>query len=120
MNSPAIWGSQIGSFNENSSILGVGEIKILHHPQNETYRMLMRREQIFKLVLNQLITEEFTMKLMNTSGKAFCWTGMNYAEDQGVAEQLALRFKNEDLAQIFKNKMDECVEKVKIISASNK
>lgn len=93
-------------------ILGVGEIKILHHAINGTYRLLLRREQIFKLVLNQLISTDFNMSPMNNSPKAFCWAGMNYAENPGEAEQLAIRFKNEDLASSFKKSMDECVEKL--------
>lgn len=87
-------------------------MKILHHPGNGTYRLLLRREQIFKLVLNQLITSEFHMSPMNNSPKAFCWTGMNYAEGNAEAEQLAIRFKNEDLASSFQKKIDECMEKV--------
>lgn len=84
-------------------------MKILHHPTNGTYRLLLRREQIFKLVLNQLITSEFHMSPMNNSPKAFCWAGMNYAEGSGEAEQLAIRFKNEDLASAFQKKIDECM-----------
>lgn len=87
-------------------------MKILHHPSNGTYRLLLRREQIFKLVLNQLITSEFHMSPMNNSPKAFCWAGMNYAEGSAEAEQLAIRFKNEDLASNFQKKIDECLEKV--------
>jgi E3 SUMO-protein ligase RanBP2 len=87
-------------------------VKILHHPQNNTYRLLLRREQVHKLVLNQLITGDFSMKLMNTSGKAYLWNGMNYADPEGAAEQLAVRFKNEDLAQSFKVQIDKCLEKL--------
>lgn len=92
--------------------VGVGELKILHHAANGTYRLLLRREQIFKLVLNELINSEFHMSPMNNSPKAFCWAGMNYAEGSGEAEQLAIRFKNEDLAASFKKKVDECLEKL--------
>jgi E3 SUMO-protein ligase RanBP2 len=84
-------------------------LKILHHPNNNTYRLLLRREQIFKLVLNQLITPDFHMSQMNNSPKAFCWFGMNYAEGGGETEQLAVRFKNEDLAKTFEQKVDDCV-----------
>ena len=87
-------------------------MKILHHPTNGTYRLLLRREQIFKLVLNQLISDDFSMSMMNNSGKAFCWGGMNYAEGAGSSEQLAVRFKNEDLAAQFKAKMEECLSKI--------
>ena len=94
------------------TFVGVGELKILHHATNGTYRLLLRREQIFKLVLNQLITSDFHMSQMNNSPKAFCWVGMNYAEGGGEAEQLAVKFKNEDLAAGFKTKLDECVNVV--------
>lgn len=87
-------------------------MKILHHANNGTYRLLLRREQIFKLVLNQLITTEFHMSPMNNSQKAFCWTGMNFTEGANEAEQLAIRFKNEDLASAFKRKIDECLDKL--------
>ncbi len=49
---------------------------------------------------------------MNTSGKAYLWNGMNYADPEGAAEQLAVRFKNEDLAQSFKVQIDKCLEKL--------
>jgi E3 SUMO-protein ligase RanBP2 len=90
----------------------VGEMKILYHPKNQTYRMLLRREQIFKLVLNQLISADIHMAPMENSPKAFCWAGMNYAEGNGEAEQLAIRFKNEDLATKFKAKLEECQAKM--------
>lgn len=47
---------------------------------------------------------------MNNSPKAFCWAGMNYAEGgEGEAEQLAVRFKNEDLASNFLMKLNEAI-----------
>lgn len=52
------------------------------------------------------------MTPMNNSPKAFCWVGVNYAEGSGEAEQLAIRFKNEDLANTFKNKVDDCIAKL--------
>lgn len=52
------------------------------------------------------------MSPMNNSPKAFCWNGLNYAEGTGEAEQLAIRFKNEDLAGSFQKKVDEVLEKV--------
>jgi E3 SUMO-protein ligase RanBP2 len=86
-------------------------LKILHHPANNTYRMLLRREQIFKCVLNQYISPDVNMSPMENSTKAFCWAGMNYAEGIAVAEQLALRFKNEELANKFQTTVNECLKK---------
>lgn len=96
----------------NFLLLGIGEIKVLSHAGNGTYRLLLRREQIYKLVLNQLITTDLHMSPMNNSQKAFCWTGLNFTEGNNEAEQLAIRFKNEDLASNFKLKIDECIRQL--------
>lgn len=69
----------------------------------------MRREQIFKLVLNQAVTEDFECKPMNKSGKAYCWGAMNHAEQPGQLEQLAVRFKNTDIATRFEEMVQSCV-----------
>lgn len=91
--------------------LGVGELKILHHPVNGTYRFVLRREQIHKLVLNQKISKSLHLQPMDNSPKAFVWTGLNFAEStEGEAEQLAARFKNEDLANKFLEKVNETIE----------
>lgn len=40
---------------------------------------------------------------------------MNYAEGAGELEQLAVRFKNEDLANKFKIMIEDCQAKVAVI-----
>lgn len=50
---------------------------------------------------------------MNTSDKAWVWAGMNYSEDETKLEQLAVKFKNTELAQAFKKCIDETVLKVR-------
>lgn len=73
----------------------------------------MRREQIFKLVLNHVITNDLHVTPMNNSGKAFVWATMNHADEGPQLEQLAARFKNEDLASSFKSALDLCQEKLR-------
>lgn len=73
----------------------------------------MRREQIFKLVLNQNITVDFNMSPMQGSPKAFSWAGMNYSEEGSALEQLAVRFGKEELATAFRRKIDESIEALK-------
>lgn len=71
----------------------------------------MRREQIHKLVLNQIISDDLHMTPMDNSPKAFMWAGMNFSESkEGETEQLAARFKNEDLANRFMAKVSEAIE----------
>lgn len=72
----------------------------------------MRREQIHKLVLNHVINDDFQMSQMSTSTKAYVWGAMNHSEEGANVEKLAARFKNEILAEQFKNVVDECVQKL--------
>lgn len=61
----------------------------------------MRREQVHKLVLNQLLTADLELQPMQMSDRAWLWGGYNYSEDGCLLEKLAIRFKNTDLAQQF-------------------
>ncbi|XP_036335506.1 E3 SUMO-protein ligase RanBP2-like [Rhagoletis pomonella] len=93
---------------------GVGELKILQHTTKQTYRLVMRREQIHKLVLNHAVGPDFSFNNMNNNPKSFIWATLNYAESgEGEVEKLAVRFKNVDLANKFKQKLNECIEEAK-------
>uniref|UniRef100_A0A1I8MWD0 E3 SUMO-protein ligase RanBP2 n=1 Tax=Musca domestica TaxID=7370 RepID=A0A1I8MWD0_MUSDO len=93
---------------------GVGELKLLMHPVKQSYRLVMRREQIHKLVLNHAITGDFHFANMNNNPKSFVWATMNYAEStEGELEKLAVRFKKVELAENFSAKLKECIDKCK-------
>lgn len=94
---------------------GVGEIKLLHHAVNNSYRLLLRREQVYKCVLNQALSTDFQMNAMKQSDKAFCWVGNNFAEDTqgGSVESLSIRFKNGKIAQGFESAVRNAVEQLK-------
>lgn len=82
-------------------------MKILHHEGHGTYRLLLRREQVHKVVCNLLLTADLEFKTLSSSDKAWVWAGMNYAEEgAGTLEQLAVKFKNAALAQQFKEAVD--------------
>lgn len=51
---------------------------------------------------------------MKSSNKAFCWACMNTTEDNPdpQKELLAIRFKNEEIAEKFKNVLDDCLLKL--------
>lgn len=53
--------------------------------------------------------------MLSNSDKSYCWAGMNMAEEytEPQLERLAVRFKNSDIAQEFKEKVEECVTIVK-------
>lgn len=66
--------------------------------------------QVHKLVLNQLLTKDFELNKLNLSDRAWCWGGINYAEDPAVTEKLAIKFKNSELATEFKNIVDSVIK----------
>lgn len=85
---------------------GVGEMKVLHHTGSGAYRLLLRREQVHKVVLNQLIIPSMDLTAMSMSPNARCWAGMNHAEDTPKLEKLAVRFKV--IIKKFLNNNFEC------------
>ncbi|XP_044766754.1 E3 SUMO-protein ligase RanBP2-like isoform X2 [Coccinella septempunctata] len=97
---------------------GVGQFKILHNPSNNTYRFLLRREQVHKVVLNQLITANLDLQPMTTSDRAWVWAGHNFIEDEMKLEKLAVRFKYEETAKKFQECVQECLKKIEQAAAS--
>ncbi|KAI1899352.1 hypothetical protein AGOR_G00060900 [Albula goreensis] len=91
---------------------GVGDIKILFHPQKRYYRVLMRREQVLKVCANHTIAKGMELKPMNTSTNALVWTATDYAEGDAKVEQLAAKFKTAEVAESFKRKFEECQSRI--------
>ncbi|XP_045510672.1 E3 SUMO-protein ligase RanBP2-like [Colias croceus] len=96
---------------------GIGEMKILYHPERKTYRLLLRREQVHKAVLNMLLFMDLELFPMKNSDRAWTWAGRNYADSAGEQETLAVRFKSVDLATKFQEKVLECVRKLQVAAA---
>ncbi|XP_053601362.1 E3 SUMO-protein ligase RanBP2-like [Plodia interpunctella] len=97
---------------------GVGEMKVLYHPGKKSYRLLLRREQVHKAVLNMLLFMDMELRPMKNSDRAWTWAGRNYAETPaGDQEMLAVRFKSVDLATAFHDKVVECVRKLQASAA---
>ncbi|KAM6095039.1 ranBP2-like and GRIP domain-containing protein 4 isoform 2-T2 [Chlamydotis macqueenii] len=87
---------------------GVGEIKILFHTQKKYYRVLMRRDQVLKVCANHVITKEMNLVPSDTSNNALIWTATDYADGEVKVEQLAVRFKSQEMANSFKKRFEEC------------
>lgn len=92
---------------------GIGEMKILHHAGHGSYRLLLRREQVHKVVCNFLITSDVEFHPLSTSDQAWMWAGMNYAEQEPCVEQLAVKFKSSDLARQFKAHIDNIQQELR-------
>ncbi|KAL3308979.1 E3 SUMO-protein ligase RanBP2 [Cichlidogyrus casuarinus] len=109
---------------------GVGDLKILVKPQvfpsdevnpREEWpavkdsdlgtlvsaRILMRREQVLKLCLNQTISVKtpFNFTPVGASKRVVCWKGVDYSSDEPETELFSLKFKNEETLTHF----NECL-----------
>ncbi|GAB1295127.1 E3 SUMO-protein ligase RanBP2 [Apodemus speciosus] len=95
---------------------GIGDIKILWHTVKNYYRILMRRDQVFKVCANHVITKAMELKPLNVSNNALVWTASDYADGEAKVEQLAVRFKTKEMTDSFKKKFEECQQNIKLQS----
>uniref|UniRef100_A0A6I8P227 E3 SUMO-protein ligase RanBP2 n=1 Tax=Ornithorhynchus anatinus TaxID=9258 RepID=A0A6I8P227_ORNAN len=98
------WDRDVSQWKER----GVGELKILFHTMKKYYRILMRRDQVLKVCANHVITKTMELKPLNTSNNALVWTASDYADGEAKVEQLAVRFKTQEMADSFKRRFEEC------------
>lgn len=95
---------------------GVGDIKILKHKLKNTYRVLMRREQVLKLCANHRINPD--IKLENLNEKQLTWHVQDCSEEQPRSEILLAKFRHEEEATKFKTVFQE-VQKILKTNPSN-
>ena len=89
---------------------GVGSMKILKHKQSNKVRVLMRREQVLKICCNHYLLPHMTLTPLANSDRAWVWyTSGEFSDETCKAEQLAVKFKERDTAQNFKEVFDACV-----------
>lgn len=69
------WDRDLGQWKER----GIGDIKILFHPTQHFYRILMRRDQVLRVCANHTITQCMELKPMNASSSALVWTATDYS-----------------------------------------
>ena len=90
---------------------GLGEFKILHDPETNRHRILMRREHILKICANHTITANMDLKPMTGSDKSWVWnTHADFADEVAKPETLAVRFKTKEIADEFKQKFKNAQE----------
>ncbi|KAL9963475.1 hypothetical protein ACROYT_G026986 [Oculina patagonica] len=97
---------------------GVGDIKLLRNRQSGKMRVLMRRDQVLKICANHQITTDMKLQPNAGSEKSWVWSTLaDFSEQECNAEQLAVRFKSEDIAKQFKETFEECQEMLKTPSS---
>lgn len=80
---------------------GLGEMKILEHKTTKRCRVLMRREQVFKVCANHKITSEMELKEHQGKENAYVWSAMDFADGETKHETLCIKFKTNDQAKRF-------------------
>jgi E3 SUMO-protein ligase RanBP2 len=90
---------------------GAGEMKLLKHKTNQTYRILMRRDQVLKLCANHRVTSDLKLEIYND--KIVRWHAQDYSEGEGKHEYLAARFKTDDEAKKFKAEVENAQNAIK-------
>ncbi|KAK2839618.1 hypothetical protein Q5P01_013358 [Channa striata] len=87
---------------------GVGILKFLKNNSNGRLRVLMRREQVLKVCANHWITTTMNLKPLAGSDRAWIWMANDFSDGDAKLEQLAAKFKSQELAEEFKEKFEEC------------
>ncbi|XP_060533413.1 ran-specific GTPase-activating protein-like [Cylas formicarius] len=94
---------------------GTGELKILRHNENSSFRIVMRRDKTLKVCANHFITPWMELKPNSTNKKAFIYTVLgDFADEQVKSECLAVKFGSMENANLFKNKFEEAKKILKI------
>ncbi|CAF2916331.1 unnamed protein product [Rotaria sp. Silwood2] len=89
---------------------GIGEIKILQHKTTHLCRILMRREQVFKICANHQITSQMELKPHQGTENAYIWSAMDFADGEAKHETLCVRFKTDEQAKKFLKVLKEAKE----------
>ena len=97
---------------------GIGDIKILHHEQDNRYRLLMRRDQIHKVCLNAPIMPQFEFQAgrTNAAGTMISWGCVDFSEERSNPQIFALRFKSKEIVERFR---EEVMKVVAILNAKD-
>lgn len=80
--------------------LGIMKVMVSNSDPNKV-RLLMRREQVFKLCCNQLLSKDTKFNEMPKMKAALSWCGKDYSEEVLTDELFIVRFKLPDTCKQF-------------------
>ncbi|KAF8571816.1 hypothetical protein P879_01362 [Paragonimus westermani] len=92
---------------------GVGEVRILHDPDKDKYRLVMRRDQVKKLCANHAITADLKVTPHSKDGRMAMWAVRDFAEVlDGKDEAFMIQFKTADILTQFLTTINSCITKL--------
>lgn len=97
---------------------GIGQLKILRHRETQVCRVLMRRDQVLKLCANHRIVPEMKLARLASSDRTWSWFANDYSEGKQSQEGLAVRFKTQEQAALFKEVFERCRDAAQPVAKS--
>eukprot|EP00924_Labyrinthula_sp_SR-Ha-C_P003369 maker-scaffold_15-snap-gene-7.48-mRNA-1 protein AED:0.02 eAED:0.02 QI:133/1/1/1/1/1/3/162/218 len=95
---------------------GTGDVKLLKHKKHGKVRLLMRQDKTLKICANHLVSPHVVLSPNVSSDRSWVFTASDFATEELVTETFAIRFKDAEKANGFKDK----VELAKLINAGEK
>eukprot|EP00794_Sanderia_malayensis_P011355 gene11355-12538_t len=93
---------------------GVGKLKILHNKSRNNYRIVMRRDQVFKLCANHLIHADMVLSARPGTQTTWLWkTNADISDGDAQEEMFTARFKTEEIGKKFAEKIEMCCADLK-------
>ena len=86
---------------------GVGLMTILKNKENNRCRVLMRRNQTFRVCANHFILPHMDIKPNSGSDRALIWRAVDFADGTESHDTLSIRFRTPEIAQEFKKVFEE-------------
>ena len=87
---------------------GIGEARILRHKEHQRLRFLMRQEKTMKVIANHAIDPRIELQPNAGSDRSWVWSAFDFAGGELVEIVFAMRFPDSDIANVFKEKFEEC------------
>ena len=81
---------------------GVGFMKILKNKESSRCRVLMRRNQTFRVCSNHFILPHMELKPHTGNDRALIWNAVDFADGAESHDTLSVRFRTAEIAASFK------------------
>lgn len=98
---------------------GTGDVRILKHKQSKKIRLLMRREKTLKICLNHYVNPSVELKENVGSDRSWVWHGVDYADEERDEALLAIRFRDTDSANQFKDAYNKARDEMKALKTDD-
>lgn len=92
---------------------GTGDVRLLKHKESKKIRLLMRREKTLKICLNHYVNAEIELSENVGSDRSWVWHAIDYADGTRDEAMLAIRFRDSENANLFKEAYDKAAAHMK-------